>query len=190
MVSLDSLPTVFTTAQVKSLGVSERVLYQWRDNDQIEQVARGIYIKPNIPVDLDLVEIAIRTSKATLCLTTALARHDLSDDIPPTINVALPRQCRQPRTEANVAWHRFGSETFNVGREELELVNDLRIGIYSPTRCVIDAFRLSHLYGKDQANQALKRWLQKGGQASDLLTMTQSFPETKNQIIETLQILL
>ncbi|NJL56446.1 alkene reductase [bacterium] len=47
--------------------------------------------------ELDRIEIALRASDATLCLTTALSHHDLTDVIPSEIDVALPRSRRPPR---------------------------------------------------------------------------------------------
>ena len=186
----DSLPTVFTAAVAKSCGVTDRVLYGWRDTQRVDQIARGLFIKSGVEVDYDLVEIAVRSQMGTICLTSALSRHDLSDDIPSSINIALPRPSRQPRTVANVTWHRFAVETFEIGREELGLVDEIVIGIYNPQRCIIDSFRLCNIYGKDQANHALKKWLSKGGNPSELLDMARSFPQAETPIVETLQVLL
>ncbi len=185
------LPPVFTHADARARGLSDRSLYSLRDHGHIELVARGIYAKPGIIADHDLIEIAIRAPKAILCLTTALARHNLIDDIPPTIDVALPRRQRSPRTKAPTTWHRFDEDTFDIGREELTVYDDLTIGIYSPTRSIIDVFRLRHLYGQDQAIEALKTWLkQPGSQPSDLLSTAKHFPTAEPAIRSTLEILL
>jgi predicted transcriptional regulator of viral defense system len=185
------LPSVFTHADARASGLSDRSLYSMRDKGHIELIARGIYSKPGIIADHDLIEIAIRAPKAILCLTTALARHNLVDDIPPTIDVALPRRQRSPRTKAPATWHRFDEDTFDIGREEIAVYDDLTIGIYSPTRSIIDAFRLRHFYGQDQAIEALKTWLKRpGSQPSDLLTMAKHFPTTQSAIRGILEILL
>ena len=98
----DMLP-IFTHADARARGISDRVLYGWRDRGLVEQLARGIFVQPDLPADPDLVEIAVRAPDATLCLTTALARHHLIDDIPPTVDVALPRS--QASTPNNSAGH-------------------------------------------------------------------------------------
>ncbi len=185
------LPAVFTHADALAQGISDRALYQMRDNGEIDRLARGIYARPGLKADPDLVEIAVRAPKAALCLTTALAHHDLADDIPPSINAALPRQQRSPKTSAPVTWHRFDNDTFDIGRDSLVLIDQLTIGIYNPTRSIIDAYRLRHLYGIDQAHEALKRWLrQRGNQPSELLAMTKHFPTTELTIRTTLETLL
>ncbi len=185
------LPPIFTHAEARAHGLSDRSLYALRDQGHLEQIARGIYAQPGIEADHDLIEIAIRAPKATLCLTTALTRHNLIDDIPPTIDVALPRSQRSPRTLAPITWHRFDEDTYDIGRQELAVFGDLTIGIYSPTRSIIDAFRLRHLYGQDQAIQALKTWLKEpSNHPSDLLSQAKIFPLAEPSIRTTLEILL
>ena len=162
-----------------------------RDSGVIDRFARGIYAQPTLKADFDLVEIVIRSSNATLCLTSALAHHDLIDDIPATINVAVPRSQRPPKTEGPVTWHRFDDTTFNIGRNATAVTDELTIGIYSPARTIVDAYRLRHLYGTDQALEALKRWLRiQGNQPTDLLDVASSFPKATNAIRETLKTLL
>ncbi len=59
--------------------------------------------------------------KATLCLTSALARHGLTDEIPAGIDIALPRGQWRPTTRAPTIWHSFNPATFDLGREPLDL---------------------------------------------------------------------
>ena len=189
--TIEELPLVFTHADARAHGVSDRQLYEWRDATHIETVGRGIFIRPGIDVEHDLLEIAIRSPEAALCLTSALARHELTDEIPAVIDIALPRETRQPRTAAQVRWHRFDTSTFGIDRTELDVGAGRHIGLYGPRRCIVDAFRLRHIYGTEQAVSALRRWLvQRGSQPSDLLRLASSFPAAERPIREALEILL
>ncbi len=190
-VAAEDMPAIFTHAAARARGVSDRALYRWRDDGHIEQLARGIYAQAGIVADPDLVEIAVRAPDATLCLTTALARHGLVDDIPPATDVALPRRQRPPRTTAPVTWHRFDEETFTIGRDVVPVYDELTIGIYDPTRSIVDAFRLRHLYGEDQAVAAVRRWLnQPGHHATELLAIARHFPTAQPSLLHVLQVLL
>ncbi len=189
--TIAGLPEVFTHADARHAGISDRILYQMRDRGDIDRVARGIYARPKLEADPDLVEIVIRAPNATLCLTSALAYHDLADDIPPSINAALPRSQRPPKTEAPVTWHRFDSDTYDIGRNTTPVTGQLEIGIYNAARTIVDAYRLRHLYGTDQALEALKRWLRiRGNQPVELLDMASSFPKATTAIRSTLETLL
>ena len=185
------LPDIFTRADASALGVSDRRLAEMRESGAVSQLARGIYLRDRVDIDHDLAEITLRAPRATLCLTTALSHHDLTDDIPASINIALPREQRQPRTTAPVTWHRFDSGTFDIGRAEHTLHANLSIGIYDPMRSIIDAYRLRHLYGIDQAHTALKRWLpRRGNQPSALLKMARHFPKAEPTLRIALETLL
>lgn len=191
MATTDLLPEVFTHTEARAAGVSDRSLSHLRDRGHIERIARGIYARPGLEADPDLVEVAVRAPEATLCLTSSLAVHDLTDDIPPSIDIALPRTRRQPRTSAPVSWHRFDDDTFHLGRTTHAVTDRLEIGLYGPARSIVDAYRLRHLYGTDQALEALKRWLRiDGNHPSELLDMAASFPTAAPMIRLTLEILL
>lgn len=185
------LPGVFSFTDAQRLGVSDRRLATMRSAGEIEQLGRGLYRRAEATGDPDLLEIAARAPQATLCLTSALAHHDLTDEIPAVIDIALPRTQRQPKTAAPVRWHRFDVETFKVGRELME-VGGLTMGIYGAERTICDAFRLHHLEGTDQAIEALKRWLRRrGSQPSQLLIMAKHFgPRAETPIRQALEILL
>ncbi len=187
----EELPLVFTHADARSLGVSDRQLYAWEHDGRIDRVARGIFAQPGLQADFDLLEVAIRAPEGILCLTSALARHGLTDDIPATIDVALPRVRRQPRTSAPVTWHRFDEVTFDLDRATLAVAPGIDIGLYGPVRSIVDAFRLRHLYGQEQAVEALRRWLrQPGNSPARLLSLARHFPTAETPLRRAMEILL
>ena len=190
---LVGLPATFSYTSARAAGLSDRRLYALRDAGLIEPLGRGLFARADAvgDADSDLLEIAHRAPQATLCLTTALARHGLSDAIPSSIDVALPRGQRHPRTQAPVTWHSFDPDTFDLGRNDLTLTADLAIGLYNSERCIIDAFRLRHREGTETAVEALRRWLrQPGAQPATLLAMARTFPKAGPALRSTLEILL
>jgi hypothetical protein len=121
--------------------------------------------------------IAHRAPRGTLCLITALARHGLTDIIPPSIDIALPRGSRIPTLRKTIDVHVFARETFDLGQEELAVGDKLSVGIYSPERTLIDIIRLRHREGPDVAWEGLRRWLaRKGSKPAALLVMAKHFP--------------
>jgi len=186
------LPPTFTLKQAQLAGISKREIYRRRDAGEIELIRRGLFREADADVqDADLAEIAARTPVATLCLTTALARHELTDQIPISTDVAIPRGTRPPASDPTVQWHHFDAATFEIGRELLALSGKMQIGIYRAERCIIDAFRMRGLEGHEVAVVALKRWLcRRGSQPSKLLEMAKQFPRAVGPLQRTLEILL
>jgi predicted transcriptional regulator of viral defense system len=196
---LQTLPETFTYSEARRTArLSDRHLSELRRRGLIDTLGRGLYRRNDLPaaltdepVDIDLLEIAYRAPRATLCLTSALARHNLTDAIPATIDVALPRGRHRPVTRAPVTWHMFDPRVFDVGRERLVLDGGIAIGIYTAERCIIDAFRLSHLEGPELAITALKRWLRRRGSTpASLLEMARAFPKAQRSLRHALVVLL
>lgn len=188
---LDALPNAFSYSLALERGLSDRRLRGLVADGGLERLGHGLYRKADAPpADLDRVEIALRAPEATLCLTSALSLHDLTDAIPSEIDVALPRSRRPPRVKAPVRWHRFQEDTFLVGRETVEVDEGLSLGVYSAERSVIDAFRLRHQEGEELAVEALRRWLkQPKATPANLLAMARRFPKVEPSLLQTLRIL-
>jgi predicted transcriptional regulator of viral defense system len=188
---IGDLPETFTAAQASLGGLSRRGLVALERAGDVERVARGIYRRSSAePVDHDLLEIAVKAHRPTLCLISALARHELTDQIPAVHDIALPRGEWRPVVSAAVRWHRFDPDTFDVGRTEIDVDAAHRIGLYDAPRSIVDAYRLRHLVGAETANEALRRWLRAGGRPALLLRCSTPFPQARSAILNALQVLL
>lgn len=183
------LPETFRYSEALDY-ISERQLRRLIKDGDIIALARGLYRKSDWLGDEDLIEIAAKVPQATLCLRSALARHELIDDIPAKIDIAIPRGSWTPQTTAPVRWRHFDPEKFDLGRDRLDIDGSRSIGLYSAERSIIDVFRMRHIEGSDLANEALKRWLRQGGQPSELLDLARSFPRAQSALRETMEILL
>lgn len=74
-----ALRPAFIYTQARAAGISAERLYAYRDQGFIAQIARGLYRWADAPeIDQELLEIAHRAPRGTLCLVTALARHGLT----------------------------------------------------------------------------------------------------------------
>ena len=90
---LRQLAPTFTYSQAREVGVSDRLLYELRDEKSIETIGRGLFRKITVSkrgVDFELLEIAKRARGATICLASALALYDLADPLP-ILDIALRR---------------------------------------------------------------------------------------------------
>jgi putative AbiEi antitoxin of type IV toxin-antitoxin system len=115
----------FTYTQARAAGNSAERLYAYRAKGRVDQIARGLYRWADTPeIDQDLLEIVHRAPRGTLCLITALARHGLTDIIPPSIDIAVPRGSRVPTLRKTIDVHVFARETFDLGREDSPLATN------------------------------------------------------------------
>ncbi|TFD10401.1 hypothetical protein E3T29_01535 [Cryobacterium sp. TMT1-66-1] len=173
-------------------GVGARELRRLSENGTIDRIARGLYRRADLPpANLDLLEILTRRPDATMCLSSALAHHGLVDVIPARIDIALPRGARIPRTDAPVSWHHFDAATFALERTELAINgSDATIGLYSPERSIVDAYRLRGSEGYEIATEALKNWLRRrGSHPAALMSIARQLPRSSGPLRHALELL-
>lgn len=191
--SLANLPLrAFSQTEAGRAGVDSRQLYRMLDKQQIERISHGLYRRTDLPpVDLDLTEIAARRPDATICLESALARHDLIDAIPTKTDIAIPRGQRPARTQAAVDWHLFDRATFHIGRTLLDTGDEgLTIGLYSAERSIVDAFRLRGTAGYETGIEALRHWLRRPtSRPATLFEIAQLLPRAIGPLRTALEIL-
>jgi len=186
------LGDTFTYGEARRAGLSDRRVYRLRDAGQVIALGGGVYRWTDAPpADDDLVEIAERVPRATLCLGTALARHGLIDAIPAAIDVAVPRGSTRPALRAPCRLHQFDARTFDLERERADVGARRPLGLYTAERSIIDAIRLRHRDGSDRAWQALRRWLdQPGASPARLTELAQRFPPAEPALRQALAVLL
>jgi hypothetical protein len=183
--------TTLTPATAKRRGLSRSGLYRAAQEGRLERIARGIYLPSDAAAaDWDWIEAATRRPRATICLISALAHHDLTDAIPAALDIAIPRGTRIPAGSSSIAWHSFDKATFDLGREEIPILGtDQLIGLYSPERSIADAFRLRGEIGYELARNALKEWLRRGGKPAHLIVFATTLPRAKTPILTALDAL-
>jgi len=151
-----------TRRAAESAGISKSALYRLRDEGQLWELSRGVFRLANAPASsaIDLVAVCQRVHNGTICLNSALAYWDLTDESPGQVHVAVPRGTWRPRIEyPPTQVHAFAAETFGIGRLKIAVDSGDEISIYSPERSIVDAFRMRHIVGRDVAFEALRRYL-------------------------------
>jgi predicted transcriptional regulator of viral defense system len=148
-------------SQLFDAGVHPRTLYGLRNAGQLEQVAHGLYRAASAPLPphFDLLVVAKRASHAAICLISALAFHELTDEIPHEVSIAIPRGSTSPRIESPpIRVFHYARDTFSLGLEHRKIAG-IDLKVYSPTRSIVDAFRFRNRIGEDVAIKALANGL-------------------------------
>jgi predicted transcriptional regulator of viral defense system len=148
------------TSEAIRLGIHPRSLYALRDAAEIEKVGHGLYRLSTAPPlsNPDLVAIAIRVPRATVCLISALAHHGLTTQVPHAVDIALPSHAHIPKVEGvplRVFW--YPEASFGTG-VELITIDDVPIRIYSLEKTIADCFKYRNKIGLDVAIEALRAY--------------------------------
>lgn len=188
------LPDLLRYQDLQAVELTRHGLDRLVDAGGYKRISPGLFLRAGVADDTTAgwMAASAKRTRATICLLSALAMHDLTDDIPAHTDLAIPRGTQPVRIDhAPIAWHRFDLDTFDLGRDGHALPGGLSIGLYSPERTIVDLFRLRHAWGSDLATGALKSWLrERGTSPSVLLDMASHFPHAQPAIRAALEILL
>jgi predicted transcriptional regulator of viral defense system len=153
------------------LGINRKTLYAMRDAAVLESVTRGLYRLASLePLAYpDLVAVVARVPQGVLCLISALSFHELTTQVPHTIDVALERGARKPRLDyppTRYFW--FSGPAFHEGIETHEL-DGAPVRIYDPEKTVADCFRYRNKIGMDVVLEAMRLWRERRRKKLDAL---------------------
>jgi predicted transcriptional regulator of viral defense system len=160
---LRQIGPVFRSRDAITAGVTWRDLYALRNRGEILELSRGLYQLADAAgiSNVEFVAVCGRAPNGMICLHSALAYWDLSDEIPAEVHLAVPSGSHRPVIDyPPTQVHVFHAGTFGIGRLEVTAEAGERFWITDRERTVADAFRLRHLAGEDLAFAALRRYLQ------------------------------
>jgi len=163
----------FRVREAVDAGIPRHQIYRLRDEGALVMLSRGVMqsVDSDPAMNTEFAALAARVPEGTICLSSGLAYWDLSDELPASIDLAVPRGAHWPKIDMPATrLHRFAAETFRL--ERLAQQTDARepFWIYSAPRCIVDAMRLPHVVGRDVALAALSRYMRHPG--ADPLRLT------------------
>jgi predicted transcriptional regulator of viral defense system len=153
---------VFRSKEAVAAGISWRDLYALRDEGDVLELSRGLFqVADTAGVgNIDFVAVCARAPHGMIALDSALSYWDLTDDIPSQVHLAVPEGSHRPTIDhPPTEIHVFRAGTFDLGRIGVREESGERFWITDRERTVVDAFRLRHRLGEDEANRALRRYL-------------------------------
>lgn len=150
----------FTVQDAKASGMSPALLGYYVKKGAIRRLSRGVYQSANyqgIPEQFrweDLIEAVNSVPGGVVCLISALAIYEITDEIPRQYWIGVPHTTSIHRGP-NVRMVRF--RNMDLGRTVIKM-GSAQIPIFDRERTIIDAFRL---LSREVAIKALKMALKK-----------------------------
>jgi len=149
---------VASYAEIIGAGFSKARLKASLNSGRILKVDRGLY-KLSDGTSLsspDLVAVSIKVPKGTVCLLSALAFHEATNEIPKYVDIAIPRGTHANKIKyPPVKFYRFASNAWKEGIERHNIEGH-EIKVYCLAKTVADCFKFRNKIGMDVARDALK----------------------------------
>lgn len=159
---LREIGPIFRSRDAHAAGVSWRDLYDLRDTGDVLELSRGLFqlAEASGTGNIDFVAVCARAPHGMIALDSALSYWDFTDNIPPEVHLAVPEGTHRPTIDhPPTTVHVFRAATFDLGRVEIRQEGGERFRITDRERTIVDAFRLRHRLGEDEAHRALRRYL-------------------------------
>ncbi len=145
-------------AEISKAGFNKSLLKTSLKSNRISRLDRGLYkLSEGTSIsNPDLVVISIKIPRGVICLLSALAYHEATNEIPKYVDVAIPRGTHANRINyPPVRFYRLNSKAWEAGIESHEIEGH-KIRIYSLAKTVADCFKFRNKIGIDLAREALK----------------------------------
>ena len=123
-----------------------------------EKIGRGLYMLKDSIVSShsDLVRASLQSSRGVVCLLSALAFYEATNEIPRYVDMAIPAKTHANRIEyPPVKFYRFDLRAWEAGITEQE-IDGHKIRVYSLAKTIADCFKFRNRIGADVARNALK----------------------------------
>lgn len=151
----------FTSKKARMLMVPSAVLNHYLKAGKLKRIRRGVYQATNYQNPkafrwTDLIEAVHSINDGVVCLISALAVYDLTEDIPRQHWIGI-RHGTSARTSRQIKIVRF--RDLDLGKTEIKL-EGTNIPIFDRERTIVDAFRL---LSRETAIKALKLAIAQGG---------------------------
>jgi predicted transcriptional regulator of viral defense system len=137
-------------SELTDAGITAATVSRMKEKGLLLRLGRGLYQLPGSSLDVNhsLAEAAKLVPKGVICLVTALAFHELTDNIPSRVWMAIGPKDRRPRaTHPPLQFVRFRDKMLRSGVDE-HLIEGVRVRIYNPAKTVVDLFRYRQRAGQ------------------------------------------
>lgn len=144
----------FNSKEARTLGVSSALLSYYVSRDKLIRLGHGVYRGVNVTAveDFrweDLIDAAARVKNGVICLVSALALYQLTDEIPRQHWIAISNTTRH-RSDARVRIIRV--RNLELGRTNFK-IDHIKLAVFDRERTLVDAFKY---LGTETALKALR----------------------------------
>ena len=150
-------------AEFRAKGVTAATISRLERAGAVVRLGRGVYQLPDAAVDAHhvLAEASKRVPKGVICLVSALAFHDLTDQVPARVWMAIGPKAWRPRIEyPAIRFVRFPKERLGKGAE-FHVIDGVKVPIFGVAKTVADVFRYRRVLGTTLAIEGLREALRK-----------------------------
>lgn len=147
---------------LRAAGIAASTIARAARAGVILRAARGLYQLPDIELDLEsaLAEASKRVPKGVICMISALAYYQLTDQMPRKVWMAIGARDWEPSVDyPPLRIVRFRSPYLGYGIEH-HVISGIDVPIYSISKSLADAFRSRRFVDRSVSIECLRNAVQ------------------------------
>jgi predicted transcriptional regulator of viral defense system len=148
-------------SEFRRAGITAATISRLESAGTISRLARGLYQLPDAVVGPNhtLAEAAKLVPKGVICLTSALAFHELTDQVPARVWLAIGPKDWRPRLKyPPMRFAHFSIQQLQTGIEH-HSIEGASVSVFSITKTIADLFRYRRTVGINVAIEGLREAL-------------------------------
>jgi predicted transcriptional regulator of viral defense system len=155
--------TMMRAGELRAAGIGPQTIARAVEDGELERISRGLYQRRDADIEENqiLAEAAMRVPKGVIALTSALAFHGLTDQMPRRIWMAIgPSDWSPVKSYPPLRIVRFTHHYLGQGVEH-HLIAGVNVPIYSVSKTLADTFRNPKLVDRSVAVEGLRAAIEK-----------------------------
>ena len=148
-------------SEFKKTGITAATISRMVHAGDVIRLARGLYQLPDAPLDANhsLAEAAKRVPKGVVCLVSALAYHELTDQLPRAVWMAIGTKDWMPK-EGRSAMRIVRFTDALLGDDVITVqIENVPVKVFGVAKTVADCFRHRRTVGQTVALEGLQEAL-------------------------------
>jgi predicted transcriptional regulator of viral defense system len=145
-------------ARILKEGFHRKQVKVLLDAGKIRRMGRGLYQLADAPAlsNPDFVSAVLQSPKSVVCLISALSFHEVTDEIPRRVDLAIPMSSRANKIDyPPVKYFYFSKAAWKAGIETHK-IDGYDVRVYDLAKTIADCFKFRNKIGFDVAQKALK----------------------------------
>ena len=152
---------IMRLSEFKANGITAATIGRMVRGGEVTRLARGLYQLPDAPLDANhsLAEAAKRVPRGVVCLVSALAYHEMTDQLPRAVWMAIGTRDWMPkvgRPELRIV--RFTNALLNDDVLTVDIEN-VPVKVFGVAKTIADCFRHRRKVGQTVALEGLQEAL-------------------------------
>lgn len=148
-------------SEFKAAGITAAAIGRMRGDGDVIRLGLGLYQLPDAPLEANhsLAEAAKRVPKGVICLVSALAFHELTDQLPRSVWIAIGKNDWSPiEDETSLRIVRFTDKLLGEDVETTS-IEGVCVKVFGVAKTIADCFRHRRSVGQSVALEGLQEAL-------------------------------